>query len=86
MVKVNEVDDAMSIALQHAARRDSGKLVPTPLGLSVNDDKLLQMLERRKLIKRVKVRTTEPYHKKIKGFGHANYKVTKQGLAAIAWD
>ena len=80
-----EITDAMSIALQQAAKRTTSWVWPLPDGLSEDDDKIINKLLNRKLIKRVKVEAIEPHHKKVRGSGPVNYVITKTGLKEISW-
>ncbi len=80
-----DISDALSIALQEAARRDSKMLFPIALNLSEDNDKIANMLLRRKYVERYEVNDRSQYWKYIRGTGYINLKITDEGLQAINW-
>ncbi len=80
-----DISDALSIALQEAAKRDSKMLFPIALNLSEDNDKIANMLLRRKYVERYEVNDRSQYWKYIRGTGYINLKITDEGLQAINW-
>lgn len=76
----------MSIALQGAARRDSQRVLPLTMKLKQDTDKLMNMLLRRKLVRRVPVSPIEPHWKVVRGSGTVNLEITEAGLVAIGME
>ncbi len=80
-----DISDALSIALQEAARRNSKMLFPIALNLSEDPDKIANKLLRRGYVTRKAVNERLPHWKYIRGTGTVNLEITDQGKQAINW-